>query len=73
MANRCTANYANIYGETEVNMKQNINFCPTIRIIKAGNKVLERCPSCSGFQLSKGKIKLSFSSNFSHKKGCKLA
>lgn len=73
MAKHLTASYANSYGKSEVNMKQNINFRSTVRLVKAGKVVGERCSSCSGFQLKKGGIRPTLSSNFLHKKGCKLA
>lgn len=73
MAKMLTANYVNSYGKPEVNLKQNINFRSTVRLVKDGKVVGERCSVCSGFQLRKGGIRPTLTSNFSHKKGCKLA
>jgi hypothetical protein len=70
---KVTANYANSYGKTEVNMQQNINFRKTVRLVKDGKIVGERCSFCSGIQFKKGKLVPTLSSNFQHKKGCKLA
>lgn len=72
MAKTLTANYANSYGKPEVNMKQNINFRKTVRLVRDGRVLGERC-TCSSFQFKKGRIVPILSSNFQHKKGCKAA
>lgn len=68
---KVTANYANSYGKVSVSMNQNINFRRTIRVVRDGTVLGERCSSCSGLRFSKGRISPTLSSNFVHKKGCK--
>ncbi len=73
MARKLIATYSNPFGNTEVNMRSNINFRNTIKVVgKDGAVKGERCPKCSGLRFKGGKISLALSSNFSHKKGCEL-
>lgn len=67
-----TANYANCFGKSEVNQKQNLKFGSTIRLVRNGNVLGERCPKCSGYRLTKKGIRPNLQKEFSHKKGCEL-